>query len=104
MSLSSTYRETLATALADSDVPGALEEVHLFGAARRETAPVDVDVLLVYAPGHERDAMQQIAEPVRELLEPRIDLPLDFLVLSQDEMEQTQFAMLEGSDIVWRRR
>ena len=101
--MSSIYRETLAIALADSIMPEALKEVHLFGAARRQSDPLDVDVLLVYAPGHERRAMRQIGEPVHELLKPRIDRPIDFLVLSQDEMEQTQFAMLEGSDVVWRR-
>jgi predicted nucleotidyltransferase len=84
-------------------MPGPLREVHLFGAARRDESPDDVDVLLVYAPGHERSAMRQIADPVRRILEPRIDRRLDLLVLSEDEMEQTQFAMLEGSDIVWRR-
>jgi hypothetical protein len=84
-------------------MPGALEEVHIFGAARRDDDPEDVDVLLVYTPGYERAAMHQIAEPVRALLAPHIDRPLDLLVLSQDEMEQTQFALLEGSDVVWRR-
>jgi len=84
-------------------MPMALEEVHLFGAARREDDPQDVDVLLVYAPGNEHSAMRQIADPVRKVLESRVDRPLDLLVLSRPEMEQTQFALLEGSEVVWRR-
>jgi predicted nucleotidyltransferase len=101
--LSRTYHETLAVALAEAVVPPALEEVHLFGAARRDENPDDVDVLLVYAPGHEQSAMRQIADPIRTMLEPCIDRPLDLLVLSSVEMEQTQFSVLEGSDVVWRR-
>jgi predicted nucleotidyltransferase len=93
----------LAAALANASVPAALEEVHLFGAARRDPDPDDVDVLLVYAPGHERVAMREIAEPLRAMLEPRLDRPVDLLVLSSAELAQTQFSELEGSEIVWKR-
>jgi predicted nucleotidyltransferase len=101
--LSNTYRETLASAIASAELPGALEEVHIFGSAQRHDDPEDVDVLLVYAPGHAESAVRRIADPIRDLLEPRVDRPLDFLLLSREEMEQTQFAILEGSELVWRR-
>ena len=98
-----TFHQTLEAALDDAHLPRELLEVRIFGSARREADPEDIDLLLVYEDGHAAEAMRTIAATVRQRLEPRLDRPLDLLLLSRSEVDQTQFDVLEDAQLVWHR-
>jgi predicted nucleotidyltransferase len=100
--LSVTNPDVLADSVRRTDLPPGVEAVYLFGSARRgEPAAEDVDLLVVYAGGLERQAMRQIRDPIREALQDRFDVPLHLLLLSPDEVRETGFVETEDALQVW---
>jgi predicted nucleotidyltransferase len=100
--LSATSPQAVAEGVRATQLPAGVEAVYLFGSARHgDPDPADLDVLVVYASGLERQAMREIGDPVRQTLADRFDVPLHLLLLSPDEVQETGFVELEDAIQVW---
>lgn len=67
------------------------EEIYIFGSILTSLQPNDIDILLVYKYENLPQTKIEI-EKLRNILSDKFDiLDLDFLVLSDLELEQTQF-------------
>jgi predicted nucleotidyltransferase len=100
--LSATSLHAVADGVRGAQLPTGVEAVYLFGSARHgDPEPPDLDLLIVYASGLERQAMRQIGEPVREALRDRFHIPLHLLLLSPEEVRQTGFVEFEDAVQVW---
>lgn len=103
MSLSTTSPpEAIAEIARTGPRPEGIEAIYLFGSARHSGSEAkDVDVLIVYSAGLEREAASTIARPFREALRDRIDLPVHLLLLSPDEVRQVGFVESEDAVQLW---
>jgi predicted nucleotidyltransferase len=89
----------LIEAATASDVPAGTA-LYMFGSSwRGQTAPNDIDVLLVYPDGH-LDQAHLLAESVRNAATPYI---FDVLVLSSGEERELAFIRTERASRIWSR-
>lgn len=100
--MSATSLHAVADGVHAAQLPAGVEAVYLFGSARHgEPDPPDLDLLVVYTSGLERQAMRQVGEPVREALRDRFDIPSHLLLLSPEEVRETGFVEFEDAVQVW---
>ena len=102
MGLSSIDPATIAEVFGACDPPEGVASMYLFGSARRAEPQVnDVDLLVVYRAGLEKDAGRTIRRPVERALEAKFHLPVHLLLLSENEVKQTGFVETEDAVEVW---
>ena len=66
------------------------EDVYLFGSALYEDkAPNDIDILLVYSQ-YSSDLIKSL-NSIKSILSKIFDIPVDLTVLSNEELEETNF-------------
>jgi predicted nucleotidyltransferase len=90
---------TISGAAADI---GGLREVSVFGSALRRPDPNDVDMLVVYDPAElaPLDAVQVRAVLARACAHISVQ-PVDIVLLTEDEAQDTGFREAEGAKVVY---
>jgi predicted nucleotidyltransferase len=96
-------KQMIKESLSISGVVNIARSVYVFGSFLNSKTPQDLDVLLVYEAHNTQSCKLAIAfrETLTSIVESKLDISADVILLSISEEEEMQFVVQESACMVW---